>query len=205
MHRPSEPLAQTSQTETLVGWVLRLRLWRSLSGNRLGLMVWRQPKGLGSDFLLVGEWYAKGWGVKSHGRWNLGEGPDPQEMQGATVGKGQAAIENSLGPSVHTCPLVCRDLSSPSWCLCPASTDLALPAPFPLLVPTLSPHRSSPAGTLAGSQCPCLACMDLTYWNPQALLVPMPCPHRTSPTRPHWTVKNYSLASQILRKRKTEA
>ena len=36
------------------GWVLRLRLWRSVPGSGLGLMVWIQPEGLGSGVLLVG-------------------------------------------------------------------------------------------------------------------------------------------------------
>ena len=31
-----------------VGWVLRLRLQKSLAGRGLGLAVWRQPEGLGS-------------------------------------------------------------------------------------------------------------------------------------------------------------
>ena len=56
---------------------LRLRLW-SVSGSRLGLAVWRQPKGLGSKHHAWGKRYAKGWGVESHDRGNLG-GLDLQE------------------------------------------------------------------------------------------------------------------------------
>ena len=53
MNRPSEPLAQTPQTEMLGGvWVLKLKLQRSVLGSRLGFLVWRQPKGLRSSVLL---------------------------------------------------------------------------------------------------------------------------------------------------------
>ena len=38
------------------GWVLRLRLRRSVLGRGLGLVVWRQPKGLRSRALWEGEW-----------------------------------------------------------------------------------------------------------------------------------------------------
>ena len=55
MQRPHEPLAQIPQTEMLTGgWVLRLRLWRSVLRSGLGLVVWRKPKGLGSGALLAG-------------------------------------------------------------------------------------------------------------------------------------------------------
>ena len=30
-------------------WALRIRLWRSVLGRRLGLAMWRQPEGLRSD------------------------------------------------------------------------------------------------------------------------------------------------------------
>ena len=76
-HRSSEPPAQTPQPR----WALRLRLQRSVPGRGLGLAVWRQPKGIRSSVPQAGEWYAKGWGVESHSRGNLGEGPDPQERQ----------------------------------------------------------------------------------------------------------------------------
>ena len=43
--------------------------------------------------------------------------------------EGQATIENSLGPSVHACPLEHRGLRAPSQRLCPAHMELFLPAP----------------------------------------------------------------------------
>ena len=42
------------------GWVLRLRLWRSVPGKGLGLAVWGQPKGLRSSAPQAGEWYTMG-------------------------------------------------------------------------------------------------------------------------------------------------
>ena len=69
------------------GWALRLRLWRSVPRRGLGLEVSRQPKGLRSHAPWVEEWYAIGWGVESHGRGKLAEGPDPQERQGTIVGE----------------------------------------------------------------------------------------------------------------------
>ena len=38
------------------GWVLRLRLWRSVPGKGLGLAVWREPEGLGGSTAQAGEW-----------------------------------------------------------------------------------------------------------------------------------------------------
>ena len=91
----------------------------------------------------------------------------------------KAAIENSLGPSVHACPLDCREL------------ELSIPAPSP------HPCRSSPAGTLMCSWHPHPASMDpaplapscsrstcaqpVWIWpcqHPQVHLEPAPCPHR---------------------------
>ena len=49
------------------------------------------------------EQYAKGWGVESHNRRNLGEELDPQERQGEVLGRGEeegwTAIEYSLRSS----------------------------------------------------------------------------------------------------------
>ena len=124
------------------GWVLRLRLWRSVPGSGLGLVVWSQPKGLGSSMLLVGECYAKGWGVESHGRGNPGEGLDLQERQGATVGKGRGGgagcHRKLLGPQYAHFSTISQKPSAPSLCLAlvpstrksgPTQADLALPAP----------------------------------------------------------------------------
>ena len=58
-----------------------------MSGRGLELEVWKQPKGLRSSVPRAGEWYAKGWGIESHGRGNPGEGLDRQERQGAIVGE----------------------------------------------------------------------------------------------------------------------
>ena len=68
-------------------WMLRLRFQRSFPRRGLGLVVWRQPKGLRNSVQWVGEWYTTGWGGEQHGRKNLGEGPYPQKRQGATVGE----------------------------------------------------------------------------------------------------------------------
>ena len=38
-----------------MGWVLRLRLWRSVLGRGVGLNVWRQTEGLGSTAPWAGE------------------------------------------------------------------------------------------------------------------------------------------------------
>ena len=43
-HRPLVPSPRTPQPETFGGWVLRLRLQRSVPERELGLAVWRQPK-----------------------------------------------------------------------------------------------------------------------------------------------------------------
>ena len=100
------------------GWALRHRFQRSVPGSQLGLVVWRQPKGLRSGALWAGGWYAKGWEVESHSRGNPGEGPEPQKRPGAIVGwgeeGGQATIENSLHPNMSTCPLACKRVEH-SW------------------------------------------------------------------------------------------
>ena len=58
---------------------------RSVPGSGLGLAAWRQPKWLGNSAPQVGEWYAKGWGMESHRRRNLGEDPDLKERHGTIV------------------------------------------------------------------------------------------------------------------------
>jgi len=88
------------------GWALRLRLWRSVPGRGLGLVVWRQTKGLRSRVPLAGEWYTKGWGAESHGRGNLGEGPDCRRgkapLLGGTGGGGASHHRKLLVPKrVH--------------------------------------------------------------------------------------------------------
>ena len=47
-----------------VGWVLRLRLWRSILGKELVLALWRQPEGLGSRAPRAGEWSATARGTQ---------------------------------------------------------------------------------------------------------------------------------------------
>ena len=59
------------------GLMLRLRIQRSVPGRGLGLVVWRQPKGLRIRAPQAGEQYAMGWGVEHHSRGKLGEGPGP--------------------------------------------------------------------------------------------------------------------------------
>ena len=92
--------------------------------------------------------------------------------------EGQATIENSLGPSVHTCPLDHRELSTPSWCLHPACADPALPAHLCVPGACARPMWIQPASTFAYSQCPRPTLMEpalpahpglcqTTVWLPQ--------------------------------------
>ena len=46
------------------GWVLRLRLWRSVPGRCQGLVVWRQPKVLGGGMPWAGEQSSTAKGTK---------------------------------------------------------------------------------------------------------------------------------------------
>ena len=62
------------------GWVLRLRLWRSILGRGLELAVWRQPEG-------AREWCAMGWGEEHHSPESAGGGLGLQEKQDTIVGK----------------------------------------------------------------------------------------------------------------------
>ena len=55
------------------GWVLRLRLQRSVLGTGLVLAVWRQPEGLGSSVPGC-------WGAECHSQGNLERGLDLREM-----------------------------------------------------------------------------------------------------------------------------
>ena len=129
----------------------------------------------------MGECYIKGWGVESHGRGNPGEGLDPQERKGTTVGKGREGgaghHRKLLGSTVHTCPLDRREMRSASPLLHPACMD---PAPLATLRPP-SPCISSlqecsraprahtqldgiwPTGTIMHSWHPC---STLTEWAP---------------------------------------
>ena len=62
------------------GWVLRLRLRRSVPGRGRGLAVWeRRCHGQGSGVLRAGEWNAR--------QREQGEGPGQQERHGATAGE----------------------------------------------------------------------------------------------------------------------
>ena len=120
-----------------------------------------------------GEWYAKGWGVEIHSRGNPGEGPDPQERQGATVGKGtdrgSGHYRKLLGPQCAHLPTgsqraectfpvtvlhtrrygpACIHVSS--WHLRPSHADSAAPSrirscrhPCTIPVPAPSPCGSS--------------------------------------------------------------
>ena len=123
-------------------------------------MVWGQPKGQGSSVLLrAGEWKATTEGTREK-VWTCRRVKAP--LLGSGEEEGQAAIENSLGPSVHTCPLDHRELSTPSQCLSSTGVDLALQAPLhapgTLCQPAPiqpQPHGSRPAGTLLGSWIPC--------------------------------------------------
>ena len=72
------------------GWAPTPRPWRLVPRSGLGLTVWRQPEGLGNLVTGWREQYAKGWGVESHNRGHMGEGPDPQVRQGTSVGEGRA-------------------------------------------------------------------------------------------------------------------
>ena len=146
-------------------------------------MGWRQPKGLGEVHCWLGEWYAKGWRVESHGRRNSGEGPDLQERQGATVGKGREGgachHRKLLGSTVQACPLYHREMSDPSLLLHPTCMDLALQEP--LRVPMPSPRVSGTAGTLVSSQSPhpahrALAHHTFTHsWLLRPALTEQPC------------------------------
>ena len=91
---------------------------------------------------------------------------------------GQAAIENYLGPSVHTCTLDHRELSHPSLCLSPACVDLALLAPSCSPSVHAQPMWIWPNGTFIHSQHPHHTFMKLappdhpeffktTVWLPQ--------------------------------------
>ena len=60
-----------------------IRLQRSVPGIGLGLVVWRQPKGLRSNAP------QEGWEGECHSRGNLGEGLDLQERQDAIVEEGE--------------------------------------------------------------------------------------------------------------------
>ena len=153
-----------------------------------------------------------GWGVESHGRGNWEKVQTHRRVKAPLLGRGeeagQAAIENSLGPGVHACPLDRKELSAPSWCLSPTCMDLALPAPLhapqhPAHADQPHPCRTGPAGTLVSSRCPCPAHTDPACWHLHTLPAPTPCPHRASPARPPWTVPNYSLASPNLQGKKT--
>ena len=106
-------------------------------------MVWRQPKGLGSS-ALMGGWYAKGRRVESHGRGNLGEGPEPQERQGTNVGKGRGGgvaghHRKSLGPQCACLPTGSQRAECSFQCLCSACAEPALLAPLstPCTMPRL--------------------------------------------------------------------
>ena len=82
--------------------------------------------------------------------------------------EGKAAIENSLGPSVHACSLDHKELSAPSKHPLPAHVDPALPAPLRSQSPRQQaqihqprPRRFGPAGTLPHSWHPCPALIEL--------------------------------------------
>ena len=51
------------------------------------MVVWREPKGLRSNVPQVGEQYATGWVMESHGSGNPGEGLDLLERQVAIIGE----------------------------------------------------------------------------------------------------------------------
>ena len=55
--------------------------------SKEGLVVWRQPEGLRSSAPWAGQQYAKGWGREHQCRGNPVENPDPQERQGAMLGR----------------------------------------------------------------------------------------------------------------------
>ena len=103
----------------------------------------------GSGMLRAEDWEATAQGtqekIRTHRRGKvllLGRGEE----------EWQAAIENSLGPSVHTCPLNCRELNTPSQHLHPAYED---PAP-----PTCAEPATS---TFAHSCCPCPTLTELAH------------------------------------------
>ena len=71
------------------GWILRLRLWKSVPGRGLGLAVRGQLKDLGSGVPWPGEQCAMGWGGERHSRGNPGGGLSLQEKKGAIVREGE--------------------------------------------------------------------------------------------------------------------
>ena len=77
------------------------------------------------------EQYAKGWGMESHIRGNLGEEPDPQERQGGSVGEGRGG-----GVDCH------RILPTPQRAHLSASSRKAvLPSVSPLSLPCVPDLR----------------------------------------------------------------
>ena len=95
---------------------------------------------------MAGEWKATTEGtwkkVQTHRR---GKVP----LLGRGEEEGPAAIENSLSPSVCTCPPDHRELNTHSWGLCPVLTDLALPVH---IQPYQHPHTlPAPMPSLRGS------------------------------------------------------
>ena len=91
-------------------------------------------------------WWGEGWGVESHGRGNLGEGPDQQEGQGAIVGKGRGGVAGRhrklLGSQCACLPTILQ------------RAELSFPVPVPRL------HGSSLTSTFTCSQHPCPAPTD---------------------------------------------
>ena len=142
------------------GWALRLMLWRSVPGSRLALVVWRQPKGLQSSMLRAGEWKAMAEGTREKVQTCR---RDKVPLLGRGEEEGQAAIENSLGPSVHACPPYCRELSFPSQCLYQGCMDPVSPAPSLAPSTHAQPPRIQP------------------HWRLRVLLLPMPCLHGAGP------------------------
>ena len=153
--------------------------------------------------------------------WTCRRGKSP--LLGRGEEEGQTAIENTLGPSVHACPLDCRELSIPFWHLRPTCADLALPAPLCapsahgqptwirpcwhsciLLAPMPSLHGSCPASTLVCSWHPCTDCMDPAHWHLCALPVPSPALMELAPPDHPGMFETTVWLPQICRKGKTQ-
>ena len=97
------------------------------------------------------EQYAKGWGVESHNRGNLGKDLDPQERQGTSVGEGKVGGEGHhrilLAPQQPHLPASEQRalLPSASPSPTPCVPDLRLPA-----IPEGWPHHLWEANHLRG-------------------------------------------------------
>ena len=129
------------------------------------------------------EQYAKGWGVESHNRGNLGKELDPQERQGASVGEGRGGGAG--------CP---RILLAPQLAhLPPASREQCYPVhpPSPMLRrPDLRPpailegwlHHSWEANHPRGFPCPGLPARWRGYTPGEQGPAP-PVPWKTSAAR----------------------